>query len=44
LADGLDKLRAALWLNFCFDQHDHLFVRHIELLLSIPLGRYCDAS
>src|SRR5215472_10233461 len=28
LACGLDKLRAVLRLNFCFDQHDHFFVRH----------------
>src|SRR6266478_789713 len=39
LACGLDKLRAALWLNSCFDQHDHRFVRHIGLLLSIFIGR-----
>src|ERR1700722_4522148 len=39
LACGLDKLRPALWLNFCFDQHDHHFVRHIGLLLSIFIGR-----
>jgi hypothetical protein len=39
LAYGVDKLRSTLWLKFCFDQHDHLFVRHIGLLLSIFIGR-----
>jgi hypothetical protein len=37
LACCLNELRPALWLNFCLDKHDHLFVSHIGLLLSISL-------
>jgi hypothetical protein len=38
LAGGLDKLRPALRLNLCFNQHDYFFSRHLRLLYSFRLS------
>jgi hypothetical protein len=38
LKGGLDKLRTALRLNLCFNQHDYFSVYHLRLLLPISFA------